>query len=113
MSNTLEMLCHSWFYKFFTVEAMFHQNVALSVSERPKGEGKGKEEEGKEESEILSEALTETEKKSQTPRIPGLIRGLGVCDFFHFCQSFTSNFPFSFPFPLDFSLALKKYSTFN
>ena len=40
----------------------------------------------------------------------------GVCHFFRFCQSFTSNFFFSFPFlflslslPFDFSLALKTH----
>ena len=35
----------------------------------------------------------------------------GVCDFFRFCQSFTSNFPFSFPSPFDLSFALKKKRT--
>ena len=45
--------------------------------------------------------------------VPGSIPAWGVCDFFRFCQSFTSNFPFPFPFsfpfpsPFDLSFALK------
>ena len=34
--------------------------------------------------------------------VPGSIPGWGVCDFFSFCQSFTSNFPFPLSFPLSF-----------
>ena len=37
--------------------------------------------------------------------VPG-IPGLGVCDFFRFCQSFTSNFPFPFFFPIIILLSL-------
>ena len=53
---------------------------------------------GEREREIGSEALAETEKIANAPA------GRGVCDFFRFCQSFTSNFPFPFllslsPFP--------------
>ena len=47
------------------------------------------------------------------PRLLGSRVRLGRCDFFRFCQSFTSSFPFSFPFPSDLSFALKKrYLTF-
>ena len=34
--------------------------------------------------------------------MPGSIPGWGVCDFFRFCQSFTSNFPFPLSLPLSF-----------
>ena len=44
--------------------------------------------------------------------VPGSIPGWGVCDFFRFCQSFTSNspFPFSFLFLfLSLSLSLRPF----
>ena len=41
-------------------------------------------------------------------RVPGAILGWGICEFFRFCQSFTSNFSFSFLFPfLSLSLSLQ------
>ena len=79
-------------------------------------EGKRKgEEKGKGELEVK---LWQQRKKSQTSQpgiepgtpangVPGSIPGWGVCDYFHFCQSFTSNFPFPFSFPFLFpSLSL-------
>ena len=38
--------------------------------------------------------------------VHGSIPGWGVCDFFHFCQSFTSNSPFTFSFPFLLSFPL-------
>ena len=34
--------------------------------------------------------------------VPGSIPGWGVCDFFRFCQSFSSNVPFPLSLPLSF-----------
>ena len=97
----------------------------MRFKRKRKVEGRGKE---KGEKEMGSEALAETERVANarpgiepgTPAtaadaLPGSIPGRGICDFFHFCQSFTSNFLFSFPFlfiflssPSDLSLALGK-----
>ena len=93
------------------------EQCIFSASERSNGEGKGKEEEGKGEREIGSEALAETEKingwtSAAFAGIPGPIPGWGVCDFFfRFCQSFTSNFSFSFPFLfLSLSLSIRPFA---
>ena len=44
--------------------------------------------------------------------VPGSIPSWGACDFFRFCQSFTSNFPFPFSFPflfLSLSFSLRPF----
>ena len=63
-------------------------NIQCSMCKRNvEGRGKGKGGGRKSRKEIGSEALAETEKRSQKPQ-----------QFFRFCQSFTSNFPSYFPF---------------